>query len=384
MTRFQAARLGPLVTAVLLSMGTLPGRSVAAGEEPTRWSNGAPSPVAGRSAAITAWTGTELLVVRGHGNGSDVGGDPDRADGAAYDPRTDTWRVLPRDPMAEVPSSPFDASPAGVWTGRELVIWGTNGPRAAAYDPRRNRWRSLPAGPLSARRSFGMVWDGRRVVIAGGSDPVVGYRTRRDAAAWDSVTGRWSRLPRLPFDAAPELFAVDGTVVAVGYGGGTIPVATWRAGQAHWHTIAPLEGAFQAAVVAPAGVVVATTRPDTTPDGYTVRAHMLVVRTGRWRKLPDIPLRSAHQLAAAGNRVVALAGTFARREGDAPPAGTAVLDLASAGRWETLPSFGDPDIAYRIGAATAWTGTDLVVYGGAISTGLVSTVTNTTLVLRPT
>ena len=38
------------------------------------------------------------------------------ADGAAYDPATNTWRKLPRSPLAP------EQSPIGAWTGHELIL----------------------------------------------------------------------------------------------------------------------------------------------------------------------------------------------------------------------------------------------------------------------
>ncbi len=60
------------------------------------------------------------------------------ADGAAYDPSTDSWRELPRAPIGA-------RAPLAVWTGDELLVWGTAvrvDPRprdGAAYDPARER-----------------------------------------------------------------------------------------------------------------------------------------------------------------------------------------------------------------------------------------------------
>ena len=96
-----------------------------------------------RSDAITAWTGTELIVWRGMGQTTDVCtgvdggvvcGDPARTDGARYDPATDAWRPMADSPMPAEATSSF-RSTVGVWTGTELVVWGGPGPDAAAYDP---------------------------------------------------------------------------------------------------------------------------------------------------------------------------------------------------------------------------------------------------------
>ena len=62
----------------------------------------------------TAWTGPELLVVGARGLGLFDG----IKDAAAYDPATDTWRDLPGLPM-QINDG------ASVWTGSELIVYGT-------------------------------------------------------------------------------------------------------------------------------------------------------------------------------------------------------------------------------------------------------------------
>jgi hypothetical protein len=69
----------------------------------------------GRIGAVTAWTGSRLLVW-----GGDVGRTalaPLRG-GLSFDPAGDGWTPLPRSPL----EARTDAVAA--WTGRELVVWG--------------------------------------------------------------------------------------------------------------------------------------------------------------------------------------------------------------------------------------------------------------------
>lgn len=73
-------------------------------------------------------------------------------DGAAYDPRADAWRRIPRAPIP--PQVSPDVEPDGteaIWTGEVMVVW--NGKQGAIYDPASNRWRRIsPAGAGSLRR----------------------------------------------------------------------------------------------------------------------------------------------------------------------------------------------------------------------------------------
>src|SRR5437764_244170 len=76
-------------------------------------------------------TGGELLVW----GGRDIVSGLDLADGAAYDPATDRWRMLP--PAGLSARSMRDGM---AWTGKEVVLWGGGTSNeafddGAAYDP---------------------------------------------------------------------------------------------------------------------------------------------------------------------------------------------------------------------------------------------------------
>jgi hypothetical protein len=80
----------------------------------------APSPRVGASAV---WTGHEMLVWGGTSPtcGPSGSGGP-CADGAAYDPATDTWR-----PIASDPAAPARSGHVAAWSGTEMLIWGGTG-----------------------------------------------------------------------------------------------------------------------------------------------------------------------------------------------------------------------------------------------------------------
>jgi hypothetical protein len=138
-----------------------------AAELPEGWSE-LPAPPEVRSGAATAWTGSELIVWGGYEYvGSNE--DPD-ADGFAFDAATRRWEPLPPSPLAG------RSDPAFAWTGRELLIWGgwDGGFRdppyfddGAAFDPLTETWRMLPPPPIGARTAF-TVWTGREMIVWGG------------------------------------------------------------------------------------------------------------------------------------------------------------------------------------------------------------------------
>ncbi|HLN07301.1 MAG TPA: kelch repeat-containing protein, partial [Acidimicrobiales bacterium] len=160
------------------------------------WSKMSPAPIAPRAGEAVVWTGQELLVWGG--STTAVGGSKLYGTGAAYDPSTNSWRMLPPAPL----SPRTDAS--AVWTGNEMVIFGgydyessIGGTRvtnnAASYDPSTNSWRMLPPAPLSPRAGAIAVWTGKEVIVLGGQ-PASGAGSDGDGAAFDPTTNTWQHI----------------------------------------------------------------------------------------------------------------------------------------------------------------------------------------------
>jgi hypothetical protein len=184
-----------------------------------RWRTLPPSPI-GRVGGIVVWTGRQLI-----GWGGGCCGDA-FFDGAAYDPAKNRWRKLPPSPLAG------SQGPLGTWTGRELVIfvggfspdgkpWPKRLARAAAYDPVRNSWRRIAPLP-SPRAGARAVWDGREVLVVGGSATPLAY---------NPATNRWRTLRRM--DAARTGFAAVWTGKRLLLWGGTAGPATAPSIPAH-------------------------------------------------------------------------------------------------------------------------------------------------------
>jgi N-acetylneuraminic acid mutarotase len=122
---------------------------------------------AARRHHAAVWDGVRnrMIVWGGErmGNGSRF------ADGAMYDPASDTWA-----PMSTT-SAPLARSEAvAVWTGSRLVLWGGYGSYAyladgAIYDPALDRWSPLvgSAAPSPRGEPRG-VWTGSRMLVWGG------------------------------------------------------------------------------------------------------------------------------------------------------------------------------------------------------------------------
>ncbi len=286
------------------------------------WTPMSPSPGTGRY-TVAAWSGTELLLW-GHVYHSL---DDDTPGGLAYDPASDSWRVLPDAPV------PSRAYSAGSWTGRELIVWGgydidadgyvSGADDGAAYDPASDAWRPLGPGPLEGRYYHDTVWTGQELIIWGGAvgDGAEG-RVFDDGAAYDPPTDTWRELPPAPFSAR-----MDATLLWAGNEG---RVVVW--------------GGIGAG-------------PDSPNDGTTYDPS-----TDQWGAVIQVatPGDDKFRLAPAwvGDELVVL-----RAEPGQPLAGVTVTP---SGTTESLPP---APIASREQAAVTWTGTELLVWGGATPEG---------------
>lgn len=98
------------------------------------WKALPPAPIAVRDGAVSAWTGTQMIVWGGSDSSRSY------ADGAAYDPATRVWTKLPAAPLCA------RAGADSVWTGSVLFIWGSFADRTnstadgAVYNPANRRW----------------------------------------------------------------------------------------------------------------------------------------------------------------------------------------------------------------------------------------------------
>lgn len=168
-----------------------------------RWSTLPVAPIQGRVEAVSAWTGSQLLIW-----GGDSGTDQNASynDGAAYDPQTRTWSMLPASPLS--PRS----NPISVWTGSSLFIWGgySNSTNAevddgALYTPASHSWRSLPKPPITAYHQAQAAVVGDAVILLSAADDSAVV----NAQSYDLDTGRWTRLPDLTLPAGQGAEAIS-------------------------------------------------------------------------------------------------------------------------------------------------------------------------------
>jgi hypothetical protein len=253
---------------------------------------------------IAVWTGTEMLIF-GHTN-------------AAYNPAANTWRPIARY------GGPLGAVSA--WTGHQVIVWGggcCGGVTASggAYTPAANTWQPLPPSPLSARHTTG-VWTGTEVIIAGGSRPTPYYSgpsTLADAAAYNPAARTWRTLPPMPQPRAGATAVWDGTGAL--FLGGTL---------ANGHGPTASGAAFSPA-------------------------------TGQWRRLPRMEFNRNNFAAVwTGHEVLVWGGLTGRFGSQTVPPHGAAYDPA-ANRWSALPQ---APLRGRVSPLAAWTGHQMIVWGG--------------------
>jgi N-acetylneuraminic acid mutarotase len=290
-----------------------------------RWEHRS-SPLPGRIYHSAVWTGDKMLVWGGGGAGQYFG------DGGVYDPQTDHWQLTSAD---NAPSARW--AHAAVWTGKEMIIWGgrdsftpdKNKKSGARYDPVRDKWTSMSReGAPRPRSHMAAVWTGKELIVWGGwGDSGEHFR---DGARYDPEQDRWTPLPEVDLEArCNPAFVWTGTEMIVWGGGKADSRPTFNTGARYnprtdtW-TLLPVSGA----------------PPDL--GGMTVvwdGRQMLVWGGGAPRD-------------GGPNNIVSDAGFSYNPKTDT---------------WKPLPN--DHSLQPRFLHAAAWTGKEMIVWGGGDQAG---------------
>lgn len=162
------------------------------------------SPLEARINHIAIWTGEEMIIW----GGWNLTDKKPLANGARYNPQTDKWQMFTK--------SPLDARHrhTAIWTGREMIIWGGveirnnksyYDPSGAAFNPKINDWHSLPKSPIEGRVGHAAVWNGKKMIIwGGGSGEPPAFSYYSDGAMYDPADRAWQLLSKSPFMPAPK------------------------------------------------------------------------------------------------------------------------------------------------------------------------------------
>lgn len=144
-----------------------------------------PIPRYGHSAV---WSGSEMIVWGGFGDGA--GGVLN--DGARFNPVANAWT-----PVNSAGAPTARARHTAIWTGTEMIVWGgeTNGPvflnSGARYNPISDAWTSLPvAGAPSPRDFHSAIWTGTNMLIWGGLNSI----PLNDGGYFNPANNQWTPL----------------------------------------------------------------------------------------------------------------------------------------------------------------------------------------------
>ena len=279
------------------------------------WRRLPPAPIAPSSSVVSVWTGRQMLIF-----GRARPTPPWSVDVASsYDPATRTWRRLAPFPGLK---GNYEGHYTAVWTGKEMLVFGPFDRQA--FNPATNRWRQLPK--RAALPAGLVVWTGREVIGWGGG--CCGDASS-EGAAYNPTTGTRRTLARSPL--APD----------------QAPVGAWTGREliVLVSGINPADGKSWPAQLA--------------------RAAAYNPISDTWRRIAPSPaVRTRANAVWNGREVLVVGGTGAPRGGRAPtPAAIGLSYNPAANSWRRLPSTG----AGRAGAAAAWAGRRLLIWGGTTS-----------------
>jgi N-acetylneuraminic acid mutarotase len=267
------------------------------------------------------WSGSEMLVWGGENSGAGV---RYPTLGGRYNPAMNTWAPLvpPVEPGARENAS-------AVWTGTEMIVWGGYSGEfllrsGGRFDPVRYQWQTISMdGAPSARRYHSAVWTGTEMIIWGGDDGApsgTGARYNPGLDAWTAMATNGAPAPRVHHTTV-----WTGTEMIVWGGEGESLYATGG-------------------------------RYDPTADV--------------WRPIStanEASARSAHVAVWTGTEMIVWGGYFRLQ---LFPSGRWVTNYIFTGAryapltdsWTPLSTTGAP--AARVWPVAAWTGREMLVWGG--------------------
>lgn len=289
------------------------------------------SPIKDGNFAKGVWTGNEFVVW----------GTAGLTDGAAYDPATDNWRPLP-----DGPRGPGE-SMAAFWTGDVVIAWhggqqaAPREPDGGIYDPATNSWTPISPGPLDSYYGQGVAWTGSELLVLS--------RDMR-AAAYDPTTDTWRDLPSPPLPPGGVEADWTGTEWLV-LGFGTDPDAA-----AELAAFDPESGTWSQLADSP------MTEQNLGREAIWIRDTWLWLG---WESL-------AYDRAADQWKTIDTGGCPIS-SGTSVWTGSVVIGSSGAFNPETgacsqLPP-GPYDVLVSEDQAVAWTGTELLLWGGSSGTG---------------
>ncbi len=179
-----------------------------------------------RTSHTAVWTGYELLV---------WGGKRDNVaqnSGLRYDPVNEQWLVITN---RGAPAARLDHT--AVWTGKEMLVWGGGDQSigrslntGGAYQPSTDTWRLLNTN-TAPRLGHTAVWTGKAMLVLGGVSRDPSKKPTEPLAAslasYDPQADAWSDRALPPLEAWRDYTAVWSGQELLVWGGGQVNTQSW-------------------------------------------------------------------------------------------------------------------------------------------------------------
>ena len=147
-----------------------------------------------RSGHTAVWTGSEMIIWGSEGGG--VFGLPYLNTGGRYNPSTDSWTATS---TTNAPAGRYRHT--AVWTGSEMIVWGGNNGgvlnTGGRYNPSTDSWiATSTTNAPTARDSHTAVWTGSEMIVWGGEGGGSGYLYT--GGRYDPSTDSWTATANGP------------------------------------------------------------------------------------------------------------------------------------------------------------------------------------------
>ena len=301
-----------------------------------------------RKGHFALWTGNEMIVWGGYSGGTYTTIRGMLRDGGRYRPATDTWEPLATPPQADAPA---------VWTGTEMILWGSG--TGGRYDPETDSWQPIATtNAPTPRSSHSIVWTGEEIIVWGGfSDD--NQSTLGTGASYDPASNTWAEIAAAPAGreralhqaiwSGSQMLIVGGWTEATGIGDRYDP------GMNQW---SPMDNT--GAPPNPANCKAAWTGDRMLVwDGTQGRSYD--PGTDTWQSISAFPTTPLWDFTInwSGTHLL-LWG--AKQQDDALVSVGMQYD-PEADAWQAFSTAGAPST--RISHSAVWTGSELIVWGGA-------------------
>lgn len=240
-----------------------------------------------------------------------------------------TWATLPEAPTGGRLNHSAD------WSGSEMLVWGGGtGDQTfddgAAWEPAGLSWSPIGSAPILQRWGHESAWTGSELVVFGGSEgPTTNPACRDDGARYDPAGDTWSPLAAAPTTGRCSATSVwTGSELIVFGGSEAVPPSP---GEAHDDAV----------------------RYDPAADS--------------WATTPPAPMgaRLGAVSVWTGSEMLVYGGSD---ETVTPSDAGAVYDPASDS-WSAIAD-SSPELPPMFGVDGAWTGSELIAFGGSGSTAV--------------